>query len=87
MKSHRVLLSITDLLLGGAVQHDGGAHNAVVPLVKVAILGTVEVSQDKDRLELRVVLVRKLLDSVGGDARGGVDVLQGGGDTGGWKIG
>lgn len=71
------------------MQHDGGAHNAVVPLVKVAILGTVEVSQDKDRLEVRVVLVRKLLDSVGGHARGGVDVLQGGrgGDTGGWKIG
>lgn len=67
------------------MQHDGGPHNAVVPLVKVAILGTVEVSQDKDRLEVRVVLVRKFLDSVSGDARGGVDVLRG--NTDGWKIG
>lgn len=49
----------------------------MVPLVQVAVLGTVEVGQDEDRLELRVVLVRKLAYAVGGHARGGVDVLQG----------
>lgn len=51
----------------------------MVPLVKVAVLGTVEVSQDKDCLEVCVVLVCKLLDTIGGNAHGGVDILQGDG--------
>lgn len=83
-RTSRIPPSITDLFLGSAVQHHWGPHNALVPLVKVAILGTAEVSQDKDCLEVRVVLVSKLLDSVSGDAGGGVDILR---VDGGRKIG
>lgn len=77
IKTRSVPPSITDLLLGGTVQYHWRPHNAVVPLVKVAVLGTVEVSQDKDHLEVCVVLIGKLLDTISGDAHCGVDVLQG----------
>lgn len=79
IKTQRVPLSITDLLLGSTVQDHRRPDNAVVSLVKKAILRTVEVSQDKDRLKVCVVLVCKLLNTVSGDTHGRVDVLQGGG--------
>lgn len=51
----------------------------MVPLVKEAVLGTVKVSQDKNRLEVCVVFVCKLLDTISGNTHIGVDVLQGDG--------
>lgn len=65
---------LTHFLLHSTVQHSRWAHDSVVTLVQVMVLGRVKVCQDKHRLKDGVLRLCELLYSVCAHARR-VDVL------------